>query len=337
VKKILVLITCLSFLLVSFSQEKKYHIFGSFVNTTSSKSITIGSQTVPIVNNQFEISGSIYKEEFNFMNTENSYMLGIWLANGEYKIEVEEWKQPDNKNVKFFLRMPTIQGPEAAMKFVAFQKFEEGLHKKAYHNLLAKDSVNYYYTQYVWDYAKSQKKSDLLDDLLTRLNKDKYSAELLRRIDSLNSTKLYTKIRVGMELLGKGSKLDNFTQQTNYNKPFSLYDVKAKYILLDFWASWCGPCRLKHPLWVKLYEQYKSKGFEIISISLDNNKNKWFTAIKKDKLTWTNTSDLKGWRNKLASKYAITSIPYTILLNENYEVITTAVSYGVVEAFLKEL
>jgi thiol-disulfide isomerase/thioredoxin len=337
VKKIVFLIVCLSFLLVTFSQEKKYHIIGSFVNTTSSKKITIGNQTVPIVNNKFDISGSVDKEEFSFMNTENSYMWGIWLATGEYKIEVEEWEQPKKKREKFLLRMPKIEGPETALKFVTFQKFEEDLNKKAYNNLLAKDSINYYYTQHLWEYIKLQKKSDLIEELLTRLTKDKYSAELLQKVDSLNGDKEYSKVSAGMQLLTKGNKLENFTQPTSDGKPFSLYNVKGKYILLDFWASWCGPCRLKHPLWVKLYGKYNTKDFEIISISLDNNKSQWLNAIKKDKLTWTNTSDLKGWKNKIAIKYGISSVPYTILLNENYEVITTEISYGVMEAFLKEL
>ncbi len=335
-KKIVVLLICQSSLLLTFSQQKKYHIVGSFINTTNSKKITIGNQTVPIVNNQFEISGSIDKEEFNFMHTENSYWWGIWLANGEYKIEVEEWEQPQKKRDKFLLRMPKIEGPQTALKFVEFQKFEEDLNKKAYNKLLDKDSVNYYYTQHLWEYIKLEKKSDLIEELLARLTKDNYSANLLQKVDSLNNSKEYSQIGVGMKLLTKGNKMGNFTQKTSSDTMLSLYNVKAKYILLDFWASWCGPCRRMNPKWVKLYKKYKSKGFEIISISLDDDKNQWLNAIKKDKLTWINISDLKGWRNSLASKYAISSVPYTIFLNENYEVITTGVSYGVVEAFLKQ-
>lgn len=335
-KKIIPVLCCLAFLQFTFSQEKKYHIIGNFVNRTSSKKITIGNKTVPIINNRFEISGSTTKEAFNFMHTENSYIWGIWLANGEYKIELEEWMEPKGSKEKFFLKMPKIEGPETALQFVAFQKYEEDLNKKAYNNVLARDSVNYYYTQYLWEYIKLQKKSDLIDDLLARLPKDKYAANLLQKVDSLNGNIAYKQVSIGMNLLTKGTKMENFTQKTSSDTMMLLYNVKAKYILLDFWASWCGPCRRKHPLWVKLYEQYKSKGFEIISISLDNNKSQWLSAIKKDKLSWINTSDLKGWKNSVASKYAISIVPFNILLNENYEVITTDASYGVVEAFLKQ-
>ncbi len=85
--------------------------------------------------------------------------------------------------------------------------------------------------------------------------------------------------------------------------------------MLDFWASWCGPCRKEHPNLIKAYEQYSSKNFVIISVSLDDNKNSWLDAIKQDKISWTQISDLKGQQNKIAINYGVQTIPVNFLIS----------------------
>lgn len=102
----------------------------------------------------------------------------------------------------------------------------------------------------------------------------------------------------------------------------SLSSLKGKVVLLDFWASWCRPCRIENPNVVKLYDTYKNKGFEIFSVSLDNNKNAWENAIKADNLTWKNhVSDLKGWSSEGGQLYGVSSIPYTVLIDRDGKII----------------
>ena len=91
--------------------------------------------------------------------------------------------------------------------------------------------------------------------------------------------------------------------------------------MLDFWASWCGPCRAETPNVRRVYEKYKGAGLEIISVSLDTKKENWLQAIEKDQMNWIHTSDLKGWNNAVAKRYGISSVPSILLLDENNRII----------------
>jgi thiol-disulfide isomerase/thioredoxin len=112
-----------------------------------------------------------------------------------------------------------------------------------------------------------------------------------------------------------------FTQNDAGAKLVSLASLKGKIVLLDFWASWCEPCRAESPNLKKEYELYKSKGFEIISVSVDNVKSKWLGAIKEDQLPWLQVSDLKGWNNAVARLYGITGVPAFFLLDRQGRII----------------
>ena len=116
--------------------------------------------------------------------------------------------------------------------------------------------------------------------------------------------------------IGKPAPELNFPDQNG--NLIALSSLKGKVVLLDFWASWCGPCRKENPFVVSLYNKYKNKGFDIYSFSLDNNKPKWIQAIAHDGLIWNNhVSDLKGWQSEGAAKYLIRSIPQTFLIDRN--------------------
>ncbi|MDB9990129.1 TlpA family protein disulfide reductase [Flavobacteriales bacterium] len=102
----------------------------------------------------------------------------------------------------------------------------------------------------------------------------------------------------------------------------SLSSLKGKVVLLDFWASWCRPCRAENPNVVRLYNKYKDKGFTVYSVSLDQNKDKWLAAIVQDQLNWSNhVSELTGWKSSAGAKYGISSIPKTFLINKKGEII----------------
>lgn len=113
----------------------------------------------------------------------------------------------------------------------------------------------------------------------------------------------------------KGGVAPNFTQNDPQGNPVSLTDFRGKVVLIDFWASWCGPCRRENPNVVRLYAKYKDQGFEVLGVSLDSKQDRWLDAIEKDGLIWTHVSDLKGWSNEVAGMYSVTSIPHTVLLD----------------------
>ena len=112
---------------------------------------------------------------------------------------------------------------------------------------------------------------------------------------------------------------------------------KGKYLLIDFWASWCPPCRRANPKLVKLYEKYRDKGFEIVGISLDRDKSQWKKAIEADELTWAQMSDLEYWQSKAAELYSVTSIPYTVLLDKDGVIIAKGLQTDELEEKLAEI
>ncbi|PCJ81115.1 MAG: hypothetical protein COA49_06895 [Bacteroidetes bacterium] len=117
-----------------------------------------------------------------------------------------------------------------------------------------------------------------------------------------------------------------------------LSDLRGKVVLIDFWASWCGPCRRENPNVVLAYNKYNSKGFEVFSVSLDSNKDKWLKAIKQDGLVWPNhVSDLKGWQNAASRAYGISSIPHTILIGRDGKIIKTHLRGRVLDLELEKL
>ena len=117
--------------------------------------------------------------------------------------------------------------------------------------------------------------------------------------------------------LGFGQVAPVFVQNDPDNKPVSLENFRGKYVLVDFWASWCGPCRQENPNVVKAFNQFKEKGFTVLGVSLDQPgaKTKWMDAIHKDGLTWTHVSDLKYWDNAAARLYGVRGIPQNYLLD----------------------
>jgi thiol-disulfide isomerase/thioredoxin len=142
------------------------------------------------------------------------------------------------------------------------------------------------------------------------------------------------------ERLMKEGKLDapDFTVKTPEGKEITLSSLKGQVVLVDFWASWCGPCRQENPNLVRLYNMYKSNGFTIFSVSLDDKADKWKEAIAKDGLIWPNHgSDLQGWKTPLTQLYQFNSIPQTVLVNKEGKIIARGLRGIALENKLKKL
>ncbi|MFA6951313.1 MAG: TlpA disulfide reductase family protein, partial [Lentimicrobiaceae bacterium] len=122
---------------------------------------------------------------------------------------------------------------------------------------------------------------------------------------------------VVLERVEPGKVAPDFTMNDPEGNPVTLSQLRGKVVLIDFWASWCGPCRKENPNVVAAYKKYHEKGFDIIGVSLDRDITSWKKAIADDNLTWTHVSDLQYWNSAVGKQYGIMSIPSNLLLDKN--------------------
>jgi peroxiredoxin len=134
-----------------------------------------------------------------------------------------------------------------------------------------------------------------------------------------------------------GQQAPDFTLNSPEGKPVALSSLRGKYVLIDFWASWCGPCRMENPNVVRMYDKFKSKGFDIYGVSLDDNEKAWKTAIERDKLGWLHGSELKKWKSEVAQTYGVNAIPATFLLDKEGKIIAKNLRGAALENKLTEL
>ena len=199
-------------------------------------------------------------------------------------------------------KMDSIQG--------VFEKLVEGAQAKELE--LIKANPDAYVTAFMVASSMQQMELDKVKERFAILSETAKANEWGKQIAEFIATQEKTAV---------GATAPDFTITDTEGKEFNMYDVKAKVKLLDFWASWCGPCRGENPNVVAVYKEYHKKGLEIIGISLDNNKDAWLKAIEDDGLIWKHGSDLQGWNAAPAKLYGVRSIPATFLLDENNKIV----------------
>jgi peroxiredoxin len=168
------------------------------------------------------------------------------------------------------------------------------------------------YSEVLHDTAKS-------DALMNQLTNEFSGTTLVTRLQSQEAQEAQAK-KI-QERLAIGTQFPDFNENDVMGKPLSIANYKGKVVMIDFWATWCPPCRGEIPNVVATYQKYHDKGFEIIGVSLDSDRDKLLSFIKDNNMTWQQFFDGQGWSNKLAVKYGIESIPMTFLLDGNGKII----------------
>jgi peroxiredoxin len=227
--------------------------------------------------------------------------------------------------------------PEAQKKdkqvYASFEAREKQLLKESSQVRLdfAKEHLDAYFSLVNLSYATAE--ADLNEEIAATFNrlspalqKTPLAKDILIRLAAVRNTQI-------------GKTAPDFQQTAPDGKKVKLSDFRSQYVLLDFWASWCGPCREENPNVVAVYKQYKEKGFTVLGVSLDgpSQREAWLKAIEKDQLQWTQVSDLKGWNNTAAKIYNIRAIPANFLLDPSGKIIARDLRGKALEEKLAEI
>jgi len=327
--------------------------------------------TVKIVDGKFEIKGKISEPEICFIQIDKvNGKVPFILEGGEIEMQVD-------KDSLFKSKLSGTYSNEEFSKFnEETNKLQKKIQKKAMDfqmknmakmdeaqknkdtvtmNALRKqyDLIQKDITDYTFDYPKTHPKSYISVLIVQAMfNNTKYKVKEIETIfntldESLKKTKPGKKVKENIDNLKKqmnakakvaiGLVAPDFKAPTPDGKLVSLKESLGKVTLIDFWASWCQPCRQENPNVVALYSELHSKGLNIISVSLDDDATKWKEAIAKDKLTWTNVSNLKQMKDPIAEKYGIQQIPTTFLLDATGKIVAIDLRGDGLKAKINEL
>lgn len=280
----------------------------------------------------FTYVGTLEKPGILFLLTDFiTARVPVWISGGKINISLEEYVQPGlNNTSNKFLRIVSIKGSKETE---AYNKLQQSLieiaAKYPKRSTLGDDSIKLGYFLLVKNYIKKNKDSYfsafLANDYPFTLTEKKELLLLTKNNPSKENIENLKASIKQLELVKRGNIVPDFSQPSTDGKRISLYSLKSRFILIQFWASWCAPCRWENPQFMKLYSKYHPKGdLEIIDVSLDTEDSAWKQAIAQDHLPWINVSDLKGWQNSIAKKYIVTPhVPFNILIDNSHSIISS--------------
>jgi len=323
-KKNIAILSLIILSTVIFAQ-KPVSIKGKVLNNTDYQTIYLNNIMLETVLDSAKLTT---KGEFKFeLKIENPDFHKVYFDDTNYILLI----LAPGENVDITIDIndmykPVIKGSKNSELVYTTLKTSQDLDKKVedYKNKIAKEKKEYI-KKMINENATSLACLFFIDQL--DMNEDfatyKKLSEGLSKIYTGNSLVDDLKKRVeSKSKLAIGSEAPEIDLPSPEGKNIKLSSLRGKVVLIDFWASWCGPCRKESPNMVKIYEKFHSKGFEIYSVSFDESKEKWTDAISKDGLgKWTHVSDLKYWECAAGQSYGIEAIPYTVLIDKDGNII----------------
>lgn len=306
-KTFLLIILTVIITTVSFSQtkKKKFEIIGKLSGFPDSTVIYLQENknseahvidSAFIINNRFHFFGSLQQNTIQVIlqaKGSNNYKY-FWLENSTIIFKAEKGKFKDA-----VISGSVTQDEQNQFDVVAGNDKSRNI---SYIRNNPNSTISaYILSVYASTWGKDTSTS-LYNNLTETMKKTSFGQNVLNFITLNKSPKV-------------GNKYIDFGEPNIDGKIIHLSNFKGKVVLLDFWGSWCGPCRANNPKLVKIYNEFKSKGFEIFGVAADVDKKSWIAAIKKDGLNWSNVTDLKGWNNRAAIIYGIFKYPTNYLID----------------------
>jgi thiol-disulfide isomerase/thioredoxin len=300
--------------------QQKYTIRGKIERLSKSGNIYIDQNKAPIKSDgTFEISGEVAESHVALIHTDSSGSDGLWLEAGTYTVDFREYTLPEVKPILF--RAIVINGPRDAELLSDFQT------RITYNNIAGQGALAIRFIDSIFQYFPNAgslcyilvEAHNYIGDSAT----ERYIGKLTPEMRNNNEVKMIAgEIKQNTKIRTEKS-FEDFSMKTPDGEIFQLSSLKGKKaVILDFWARDCAPCRAAHPGLIELYKKYKSRGLEIVSISLDSKRDAWLDAIAKDRIdSWINVSELKGFETSLVKDYFLSYIPFHFLLDGDRKII----------------
>ena len=364
-----VLLAIISVAMLVACQPKTYEITGTLKGATSEKVILqkirkgqpVAIDTAEMVDGVFTFLGSVEAPELFFITIEGQQQPGFLFAeNGNISVngditklaelevsgsELSELFKAFNDGVPGQDRAQELQ-QEYQMAYMSQDQDKIQLLQEELQSI--REDGQAYATKFINENVTNELGLFLAFNKIAQSGPDKYeeSKALMAKFQPTMSEHVYFKeieeflkpleeLALATAAVAEGEVAPDFTLPTNDGKEVALSSFKGKYVLVDFWASWCKPCRMENPNVVKAYASYNAKGFEVVSISVDQDKAAWAKAIEEDGLTWTQL--IADEASGVAQKYAIQSIPSTFLLDKEGKIIAKNLRGSALEEKLAEL
>jgi thiol-disulfide isomerase/thioredoxin len=250
-----------------------------------------------------------------------------------------ELKEFTELSAGFDYKLMAIQNQAANLKGTEEDYALAAVLQNQFYNILSERKAAFL------EYMKNKAKSLVPYVVFTYYLMEDFTFQMLetafKSVNAYNPQSKYTKelqvLYNAERMLAEGNPAPDIVQNDFDGKPIALSSLRGKVVLIDFWASWCGPCRRENPNVVRMYRRLKPKGFEIYGVSLDQDRNAWMNAVARDSLTWIHVSDLRQWQNAAARLYKVSGIPYTVLLDRKGNIVAKGLRGPELEARIEEL
>jgi thiol-disulfide isomerase/thioredoxin len=331
--KILLALTISVITLTASGKKLTFILQGHFIGSTSVKRFYIAGygirDSVEISKNgTFRYNGVTETAQSLLLSADGFHDISIWATSGTITLTLKESNQDASNPSLNSISIVSVNGPKEAKDYDqlldTLVSFNNSIKRS---RISPEDPALTRFFPILKKYIKANPKSYLpayfAELYQFTLAQKKELLSLLGNAPNKYEIAIIKKQISRLEIISPGNIATDFQMMTPTKDIFTFHSLKSKLTLLQFWASSCLPCRWEHPDLIKLYNQYKEKGFEIVGISVDNDANDWAKAIQEDHLPWANVSDLKGWKNELAVKYKLNFLPFNILIDSSHKIIAS--------------